>query len=251
MKRLFFYLGIPLLLIPVALWIGWFLFLPPKHYKNELKDLAQQVVQKAPHNASGTYAAVQKNVIAKKTALKSSWRNKDITQTAANRETAVLFTRLFTDSLFPYWAGTPWDFNGTTQQPGEGSIACGYFATTLLRDMGVPVNRVKMAQCVSSKLIQSVVTKNNIANYSHLSLGDFIEALKKKGTGVSIIGLDFHTGFLVTDGQQCWFIHSNYIGREGVIKEPAATSAALKASKTRLAGHLTEDDDFLNKWLNR
>src|SRR5687768_9423034 len=36
--------------------------------------------------------------------------------------------------LFPFWEGTDWDFNGTTEVPGKGSIACGYFVTTILRD---------------------------------------------------------------------------------------------------------------------
>src|SRR6188474_3208784 len=45
------------------------------------------------------------------------------------------------DSLFTCWLGTPWDFYGTTQTPGKGKIACGYFVTTLLRDMGASVNR--------------------------------------------------------------------------------------------------------------
>src|SRR5437764_1215954 len=38
--------------------------------------------------------------------------------------------------IFPAWFGTPWDFNGTTQTPGEGKIACGYFVTTVMRDLG-------------------------------------------------------------------------------------------------------------------
>ena len=42
------------------------------------------------------------------------------------------FTSLLTDKIFPYWYGTDWDFNGTTQKPNEGKIACGYFVTCLL-----------------------------------------------------------------------------------------------------------------------
>jgi hypothetical protein len=53
--------------------------------------------------------------------------------------------------LLPYWLGTTWNFNGTTQVPGEGSIACGYFVTTLLRDAGVKLERVKLAQMASEK----------------------------------------------------------------------------------------------------
>src|SRR5205823_2478360 len=38
----------------------------------------------------------------------------------------------FARDLFPAWAGTPWDYNGTATRPREGKIACGYFVTTLL-----------------------------------------------------------------------------------------------------------------------
>ena len=38
--------------------------------------------------------------------------------------------------LFSQWKKTAWDFNGTATKPGDGPIACGYFVTTLLRDIG-------------------------------------------------------------------------------------------------------------------
>src|SRR4029453_1954809 len=50
------------------------------------------------------------------------------------------------DSLFVCWYGTAWDFNGITEEPGKGKIACGYFVTTILRDLGIPVKRYKHAQ---------------------------------------------------------------------------------------------------------
>ena len=34
--------------------------------------------------------------------------------------------------LIPQWYGTPWDFHGTAEYPNSGSIACGYFVTTIL-----------------------------------------------------------------------------------------------------------------------
>src|ERR1700748_3437814 len=35
--------------------------------------------------------------------------------------------KLVDEDIYNYWAGTPWDFYGTTRQPKTGSIACGYF----------------------------------------------------------------------------------------------------------------------------
>ena len=50
-------------------------------------------------------------------------------------------TRAVCSQIAPEWMGTPWDFYGTTQQPGRGKIACGYFVTTVLRDAGVRLRR--------------------------------------------------------------------------------------------------------------
>jgi hypothetical protein len=147
------------------------------------------------------------------------------------------------------WAGTPWDFNGTTERPGKGSIACGYFVTTLLRDMGVPIQRVRLAVCPSSQMMKSLVPGQKPANLSLLSYAAFNERISKHGKGVYIIGLDFHTGFIINDGTQNWFLHSNYIGRKGVTRETVLSSEALKSSKTRLMVCLTSDIGFLSRWL--
>ena len=64
----------------------------------------------------------------------------------------------FADSLLPCWYGTAWDYNGTAMSPLEGKIACGYFITTTLRQSGMKINRIKLAQCPSSELIWSVCT---------------------------------------------------------------------------------------------
>lgn len=165
-------------------------------------------------------------------------------------EAPKLFTNILNDYIVPPWIGTPWDFNGVSQQPGKGQIACGYFITTLLRDAGVLLNRVQLAQCASGKIISTLVQPANHKNYSNLSFDDFISTIKKKGKGVFIVGLDFHTGFLLNDGEELYFIHSNYIAREGVVKERAAASRALRASKWRSTGWLTGDQRFLEKWIN-
>jgi len=38
--------------------------------------------------------------------------------------------RYLVEEIFPAWSGTPWDFNGISQTPGEGEIACGYFVSS-------------------------------------------------------------------------------------------------------------------------
>lgn len=140
------------------------------------------------------------------------------------------------DSLLPCWYGTKWDFNGTTTQPQKGAIACGYFVTTVLQDIGVRINRIKLAQCPSSVLIER--TCSNISRYSNKPLQHFINEVKTKGPGLYITGLDNHTGFICNDGIDIYFIHSSYYSPKAVVKERAIESLPLKNSKFRMIGKI-------------
>lgn len=151
--------------------------------------------------------------------------------------------------LFSHWKNTDWDFNGTSTVPGEGSIACGFFVTTLLQDMDLDINRRKLAICASAEMMKSLVPHQPLLNLSSLSYSDFVNRVQKAGKGVYIIGLDFHTGFILHDGTATWFIHSNYINRKGVVKEPVENSAALQASKTKWVVSLSTDKLFIERWL--
>ena len=157
-----------------------------------------------------------------------------------------LFAINIDTKIIPHWIGTPWDFNGTTQIPNQGFIACGYFVTTVLRDAGILINRVKMAQCASETMIRSLTTK--IKNYSSLSFDAFIQDIKAKGIGLSIIGLDNHTGFLYFDGVELYFIHSSYVGEGKVAKEIASQNDILKYSKYKVVGFISHDEKFISNW---
>ncbi|MEO6719966.1 MAG: hypothetical protein ABIN67_06350 [Ferruginibacter sp.] len=155
------------------------------------------------------------------------------------------------DDLYESWQNTPWDFNGTTRVPQRGAIACGYFVTTILKDMSLPIQVQKLAVCPSSEMMKSLFPLQKIKNLSYLDYAEFNDNLKRLSKGVYIIGLDFHTGFIVNDGKENWFIHSNYIMRKGVTKEAVLISAALRSSKTRWLISLTGDKDFLYRWLKQ
>src|SRR5678815_2190781 len=43
----------------------------------------------------------------------------------------TLVTRTIYSEIFSSWYGTAWDFNGTTEVPQQGKIACGYFVSTV------------------------------------------------------------------------------------------------------------------------
>ncbi len=163
---------------------------------------------------------------------------------ASNKTPQALFQ--FLDKDMPdYWDETKWSFGGVSRTPGEGEIACGYFVTTLLKDMGFEIDRIRLAQAPSSVMIKELTTDIKIAN----SLDTTLEHIKNgPKNSIYIIGLDFHTGFVSHSDAGTFFIHSNYIGSEGVVKEEAATSKSLLRNKYFMVGNLTSNTDFIQNW---
>ncbi|HBS88974.1 MAG: hypothetical protein A2W91_05975 [Bacteroidetes bacterium GWF2_38_335] len=169
---------------------------------------------------------------------------KDYSRKGLKEKKELLF-KIISEEMPDYWIGTKWDFNGTTRTPGDGEIACGYFVTTVLFDAGFEIERVKLAQQVSSVMIEKLTV--NIKRTGN------IETLKEYISGqpdhsVFIIGLDFHTGFITRDGSNFYFIHSNYIRKKGVQKELIDFSSALKASKSFMIGNLSENEKLVESW---
>jgi len=186
-----------------------------------------------------------KIIIAKQRAL--------LKTTVGRRDYAMIeqrFVSLIVDSIFPYWYGTLWDFNGTTQTPGKGSIACGYFVSTVLRDAGISLNRVKTGQSASQQIIKTFADIKDIKTFSEKPLDSTLSFIKSKGAGLFIIGLDYHVGFIHYDGKTCWFIHSKWINPKAVTKENASFSGILYYSKYRVVGKISSNKALLNKWLN-
>lgn len=147
------------------------------------------------------------------------------------------------------WYGTRWAFHGTSRVPGKGTIACGYFVTTVLRDSGVRINRVRMAQVASEIMIRKVNANQNIKRYRQKSIQHFVNEVKKWGAGLYIVGLDFHTGFILNKDNKVYFIHSSYYIPAQVVSEKALTSLALKESKYRVIGKLFSDKAAVKRWL--
>lgn len=176
-------------------------------------------------------------------AIRDSLRKTNITTIDSS------FTHLVVNNLISYWYGTPWDFNGITQEPRKGHIACGYFVTTILRDAGFKVQRVKVAQKPASEIIREVADRSTIRAFSNQPVKKVDSVVKKMGAGLYVVGLDYHVGFLYCDGAQVYFIHSNYIGREGVVKESIYNSSAFYYSRLRVIGKLSTVSCLAKNWL--
>lgn len=161
-----------------------------------------------------------------------------------------IFTAAVTETIAPAWYGTAWNFYGTSETPQQGSIACGYFVTTVLRDAGLPVARVKLAQCASEQMIASLIQSKYISRFSNITMENFIRSVQNQGYGLYVIGLDNHTGFIYNDGREIYFIHSSYIGSKVVQKEQAASNPILKQSKYKVLGKISGDEKVLERWIN-
>ena len=163
---------------------------------------------------------------------------------------SVITRSIYTD-LFPAWYGTPWDFNGTSEVPQQGKIACGYFVSTVLRDAGLRVERVRLAQQASENIILSLTTERFVRRFRHVAIGEFVKAVKDYGPGIYVVGLDIHVGFIVNTGDEVYFIHSSYVEPYMVVKEKALESTILAGSKYRVLGNIFADDSSINNWLGQ
>ena len=165
---------------------------------------------------------------------------------AQARDTIV---HVIASQLLPAWLGTPWSFYGASEQPGVGAIACGYFVTTVLRDAGFRVERIRLAQQASELIIRSLVRAENIKRWSNVSIETFVDQVHHWGPGLYVVGLDNHVGFLLDDGDEVVFIHSSYREPSQVIKEHAGGSSILAGSRYRVVGKLTADERLIRRWL--
>lgn len=177
---------------------------------------------------------------------KAKGRNGRDARREANRE---VFRSVIMDKVFPFWYGTWWSFHGTTEIPGESSVACGYFVTTVLRDAGCRIERSRLAQVPSEEMIKTLVKEKYIRRFSNSPYEEFVKAMKKEGPGIFVIGLDNHTGFWVNHNEESFFIHSSGTLPFCVVSEPGDASGVLEKSKYRVAGLLTKDDGFIDRWV--
>lgn len=160
-----------------------------------------------------------------------------------------LETKLLQD-IFPAWYGTDWAFHGTSTKPGEGAIACGYFVSTCLLHAGFKVERVKLAQQASQKIIETFMAK---ADRDILAGGKSMEQireyLRKEGDGIHIVGLDSHVGFISVSGEEMVFIHSSYYEPDSFVKsEKIDSKNPLSDSQYRVLGKLFSDEMMVG-WL--
>jgi len=200
----------------------------PQHYDRLVKKIEAERVALAQRYQQATSAAERAPILA---------------------QARDLLIRSIYTGIFPSWYGTGWDFNGTTEVPRQGKIACGYFVSTVLRDAGWRVQRARLAQQASENIILSLTTEPHIKRFRRIPIGEFVKTVKDWGLGIYVVGLDIHTGFIVNDGDEVYFVHSSYVDPFMVVKETALDSKILQTSAYRVLGRITADDEFIQSWL--
>ncbi len=150
-------------------------------------------------------------------------------------------------NLFPYWYGTPWDYNGYTNTPNEGAVACGYFVSTTIKHVGFNLNRYDIAKMYSSDIVKVLCHEDY---WIESDYGKFLEKMKDLEDGVYIVGLSNHVGFIERINGRTYFIHSNYMGSNGVERELASESDALSYSTTFWVGNFSNNPKVKEAYLN-
>jgi hypothetical protein len=156
---------------------------------------------------------------------------------------------LILSQLIPFWYGTPWDFNGYTDTPKKGVIACGYFVSTVMKHAGFNVDRYKLAQQNPLNEAKTVAAGDSVEIYEVNSSQLQKIFIAEKQAGLYFVGLDFHVGFLLFRNKELYFIHSNYIGSEGVVFEKAIYSEAFNAASSYRIAEISTNEKLLEKWI--
>jgi hypothetical protein len=157
---------------------------------------------------------------------------------AAAREVLLA---VFDEALFPAWEGTPWDFYGTSETPREGKIACGYYVTTLLRDAGFHLERVKLAQLASEHLVKTLAAEGEILRLRGASPAEVVKQVRQRyGPGLYVVGMDFHVGLLRLTADGAKLCHAAFLGAARTTCENAEDSPGL-ASGSHVVGPVLSD----------
>lgn len=151
------------------------------------------------------------------------------------------------DKFFRSWYNTPWTFEGHSQTPGEGTIACGYFVTTMLRDMGFNIPRIRWAQQASEYIVKKL--SPDIGRFTRKPMKDIVAYIEGKGEGLYIVGLDCHVGYIYYHNGKMSFVHANYYRPKiGVMSEPLIGRNPLNDSKYRIIGKIF-DKEMIKNWI--
>lgn len=162
-----------------------------------------------------------------------------------------LFTNLLTEQIIPHWLGTPWSFEGHTSVPGSGEIACGYFVSTTLKDVGFNLDRYKFAQQLPIHEAKTLAQGKPLQEINDNSTDKRINILRNTlKEGIYFIGFDqSHVGYIQKKGNELFVIHSNYISAEGVVVERIKDSRVFSYYTRIYIADISHNTVLMKKWV--
>lgn len=200
----------------------------------------------------GDYSSIKAEIIEARNRFKSQL---DDSISGLERKTVIDSAKIYLNEvilnkIIPHWYGTPWDFDGYSNIPGKGYIACGYLVSTVLKHAGFNINRFKLAQLYSLAIVKTLNLDSTTIDYGCKTVECLKDSVSKNlNDGIYVIGLDNHVGFLLYRKEEVFFIHSNYLVPSEVIIEYGTESQALNSSQLYYLGEITTNDSLIRKWI--
>lgn len=217
----------------------------PYYVVNDFDPDKENIVVKP----TGNYDSIKADIVKKKTALGIRYKNANsIDKSKILTEANSLFTNSLLNQIIPHWYGTKWDYNGYTNVPKSGLIACGYFVSTPLKHMGFNLNRYKLAQTYSLQAVK-VLQGSDVINLTGKGQDSLVNYLLAGDDGFYAIGLDHHIGFACKWKNEAYFIHSNNRWPGTVCIEKASETLHLRFSNALVLAKLSNNNFFLRKWI--
>ncbi len=212
--------------------------------QKEKQYLIQDLQQLSIIDTSEQYEAIVREILKERESLQS----KNLTYDSLS----VLFKASLLHKIIPFWEGTPWSFEGHTAHPNKGQIACGYFVSTTLRDLGLHLNRYKLAQQSPINEALSLAIHSQVKTFYDTSTVQTIARMKKElKEGIHFIGFNqSHVGYLLLEDSALYIIHSNYLNGAGVMIEPAAQSDVFSSYYRFFITELSTNPYLLDCWVN-
>ncbi len=201
---------------------------------------------------NGNYNTIKSQVITKRNSFKETYIS---TQDSLERIQIIknasdYFTNTLVNKIIPFWYGIEWDFEGHTNTPGQGYVACGYFVSTTLKHMGVNINRYRLAQqsgLSGAKTFHPKGDYKSITNYSERDIKDVIT--DQIDEGLYKVGLDCHVGYILYQQGELFFLHSSYLYPDCVVIEYANKSQAFLANSNYIISEVSTNEEFIKKWI--
>jgi len=163
-----------------------------------------------------------------------------------------IFSDRLANAIIPHWYGTVWSFGGHTSVPKKGKIACGYFVSTTLKDMGLKLDRYKLARKSPIDEAKAISCGTKITTIAHEDPEQALAEIKGHiDKGIYFIGFDTgHVGFLVKKKGRLFLVHSNYLTPVSVCIEPLETAKIFRTFNKFHLVDISHNDKLIQKWLN-